>query len=64
MKPVHYHLSLFNLQLGDSWGYSGKVTIDTKVSESVSQVVLNVKAIDIQAAEINAKDCKGPTAQM
>jgi Ras-related protein Rab-1A len=49
-------LSLFNLQLEGSWGYNGKVTIDTKILEATSQIVLNAKAIKIQTAEITAKD--------
>ncbi|WEW56333.1 hypothetical protein PRK78_001776 [Emydomyces testavorans] len=55
-KPCHYNISLYNLQLGNSWGYSGTVKIDTKITRPTSEVVLNVKAIDVQTAEITSKD--------
>lgn len=58
VKPTHYDISLFNLQLSGSWGYDGKVKIDTKIVEPTSEVVLNVKAVEVQGAEIALKDGK------
>lgn len=55
-KPVHYHVSLFNLELGGSWSYNGVVKIDIRVISSIKEIVLNAKEIDIQAAEIYVKN--------
>lgn len=49
-------MSLFDLQLGGSWGYNGVVKIAAKVNRPTNEVVLNVKEIDIQAAEAIGQD--------
>lgn len=60
-KPVHYNLSLYDLNFGGSWGYKGIVKIDTKITRPTTEIELNVKAIDIQSAEITNKDGSGST---
>ncbi|EAS30841.3 aminopeptidase 2 [Coccidioides immitis RS] len=55
-KPSHYTISLYNLQLGGSWGYNGTVKIDTRITRPTSEIVLNVKAIEVQTAKITSKD--------
>ncbi|EEP79230.1 GTP-binding protein ypt1 [Uncinocarpus reesii 1704] len=55
-KPSNYAISLYNLQLGGSWGYNGNVKIDIKVARPTSELVLNVKAIDVQTAKAISKD--------
>ncbi|KAJ5874451.1 Small GTPase superfamily [Penicillium soppii] len=55
-KPINYHVSLFDLQLGGSWGYKGALKIDLKVTRATSEIVLNSKEIKIQNAEILSKD--------
>ncbi|KAL4959890.1 M1 family metallopeptidase [Aspergillus stella-maris] len=52
VKPNHYGISLFDLQLGGSWGYKGIVKISSKVSSTTKEVVLNSKEIQVQDAEI------------
>lgn len=58
-KPVHYDLSLYDLNFGDNWGYKGIVKIDTKITRPTTEIELNVKAIDIQSAELSSKDGSG-----
>lgn len=55
-KPINYHLSLFDLQLEGSWGYKGLLKIDTKITRSANEIVLNAKDIDVQDAVIFGKD--------
>ncbi|KAJ9288246.1 hypothetical protein DTO280E4_6045 [Paecilomyces variotii] len=55
-KPIHYDLSLFDLEFGGSWSYKGVVKIDLDVTKPTKQIVLNSKEIDVQSAEILAKD--------
>ncbi|KAJ5263707.1 hypothetical protein N7478_011312 [Penicillium angulare] len=55
-KPINYHVSLFDLQLGDAWGYKGLLKIDTKVTRATKEIVLNSKEIEVQNAEVLAKD--------
>ena len=51
IKPTHYHVSLFDLQLGGSWEYKGIVKIDIQVAEPTKELVLNAKEIQVQNAE-------------
>ncbi|OJJ44851.1 hypothetical protein ASPZODRAFT_134244 [Penicilliopsis zonata CBS 506.65] len=56
VKPLHYGVSLFDLQLGGSWGYKGIVKVDAKVVRPTREIVLNAKEIEIQKAEVLSKD--------
>ena len=56
VKPSHYGISLFDLQLGESWAYKGIVKINSKVSGPTKEVVLNSKEIEVQHAELLAAD--------
>ncbi|CAL5872260.1 uncharacterized protein PFLUO_LOCUS6521 [Penicillium psychrofluorescens] len=55
-KPVNYHVSLFDLQLGGSWGYKGLVNVDAKVARPTNEIVLNAKELEVQHAEVLGKD--------
>ncbi|KAL4894644.1 peptidase family M1-domain-containing protein [Aspergillus ambiguus] len=55
-KPVHYHVSLFDLQMGGSWTYNGLVKVDLSVKRPTKELVLNSKEIEIQTAEVLSKD--------
>ncbi|CAG7981479.1 unnamed protein product [Penicillium olsonii] len=55
-KPINYHVSLFDLQLGGSWGYKGTLKIDLQVTRATTEIVLNSKEINVQNAEILDKD--------
>lgn len=55
-KPINYHVSLFDLQLGGSWEYKGIVKVDAKVTRSTKEIVLNSKDIVVQSAEVLGKD--------
>lgn len=56
VKPSHYGISLFDLQLGESWAYRGIVKINSKVSGPTTDVILNSKEIEVQHAELIAAD--------
>ncbi|KAI9372391.1 peptidase family M1-domain-containing protein [Aspergillus egyptiacus] len=56
VKPTHYAISLFDLQLGGSWGYKGTVKISSKVNSPTKEVVLNSKEIEVQHAEVLGTD--------
>ncbi|KAJ5722092.1 Alanine/arginine aminopeptidase [Penicillium malachiteum] len=55
-KPINYHVSLFDLQLGGSWGYKGLLKIDTKITRATKEIVLNSKEIEVQDAVVFGKD--------
>ncbi|KAJ6004839.1 Alanine/arginine aminopeptidase [Penicillium herquei] len=55
-KPINYHVSLFDLQLGGSWGYKGLLKIDTKITRATKEIVLNAKEIEVQDAVVFGKD--------
>lgn len=56
MKPNHYDISLFDLELGGAWKYKGIVKIDTKIVKPTKEIVLNVKEIEVQNVEISAEN--------
>ncbi|PWY86328.1 aminopeptidase B [Aspergillus sclerotioniger CBS 115572] len=56
VKPVHYNVSLFDLQLGGAWGYKGVVRIDSKITRPTREIVINSKEIEVQDAEVHGKD--------
>lgn len=58
IKPINYSLSLFDLEFGGKWGYSGLVKIDSKVAESTAEIVINTKELEIQGAEVFGGDGK------
>ncbi|EED15112.1 aminopeptidase, putative [Talaromyces stipitatus ATCC 10500] len=54
VKPKRYDISLYNLQLGGSWGYNGTVKIDVKASKPTKEIVLNTKEVSVEKAEVQA----------
>ncbi|KAL4737078.1 peptidase family M1-domain-containing protein [Aspergillus similis] len=56
VKPAHYDISLFDLQLGGSWSYKGIVNITSKVNSPTREVVLNAKEIEVHHAKVLGRD--------
>lgn len=54
VKPKVYDISLYDLELGGSWSYNGRVKIDASVTKATKEVVLNSKEITVQKAEVQA----------
>ncbi|KAK4580351.1 hypothetical protein LTR86_000554 [Recurvomyces mirabilis] len=52
VKPVHYAISLFDLQFGGDWKYSGKVDIDLEVKNSTKSITLNTLNVEVHSAEV------------
>ncbi|KAF3184457.1 hypothetical protein TWF788_005162 [Orbilia oligospora] len=49
VKPIHYDLSIFNLD-NKAFTYSGTVTVDVKVTQEISAISINVKELgDLKA---------------
>jgi hypothetical protein len=42
--------------LGGSWNYTGTVKIDVKVVKPTKEIVLNIKEVEVQNAEISARN--------
>ncbi|KAG9244597.1 aminopeptidase-like protein [Calycina marina] len=51
IKPTNYDLSLYDIELGGAFQYSGTVTIKASVIKSTREVVLNANELVISAAE-------------
>jgi aminopeptidase N len=58
IKPINYNLSLFDLQFGGKWGYTGLVRIDSKITELTEEIVINTKELEIHSAEVFGGDGK------
>ncbi|PYH42793.1 M1 family metallopeptidase [Aspergillus saccharolyticus JOP 1030-1] len=54
--PVHYDVSLFDLQLSGSWGYNGIVKVNGRVTRPTKEIVLNSKEIDVKKVEVYGED--------
>jgi aminopeptidase N len=58
IKPSNYNLSLFDLELGGSWTYQGKVDIDVEVKRETKEIVLNTHHLKVHSAEISTNQGK------
>ena len=58
IKPTNYNLSLFDLELGGSWTYQGKVDIDVEVKRETKDIVLNTHQLKIHGADISTAQGK------
>lgn len=56
LKPKHYDLSLFDLELEGSWGYKGTVKIEATVVRPTKEIVLNTNDISVGDVEVQAAD--------
>jgi len=52
VKPVHYAISLYDLELGGAYSYQGTVSIDIKIEKSTKEVILNSHHLKIYSAEV------------
>ena len=58
VKPVHYHISLFDIEFQEPFSYKGIVDIDLKVLKPVQEIVLNAHQLTIDGAELVTGDGK------
>jgi hypothetical protein len=56
LKPTHYDVSLFDLELGGSWTYKGTVKIEATVVKPTKKIVLNTNDISVGEVEVQAAD--------
>jgi aminopeptidase N len=52
VKPVHYGLSLYDIELGGAFSFQGTVKITAKVMKSTKMVVLNSHQLKIHDSEV------------
>ena len=58
VKPVHYDISLWDLEFGGDWKYKGLVKIDTRIVKATKEIVLNAKELEIQGAKLWTAEAK------
>ncbi|KAG9712971.1 hypothetical protein KCU73_g16677, partial [Aureobasidium melanogenum] len=58
VKPSNYAISLFDLELGGSWTYQGKVDIDVEVKQETKEITLNTHQLKVQSAQISTEQGK------
>ena len=58
VKPVHYDLSIHDLELGGSFTYQGTVSIQAKIVRSTNEIVLNSHQLKIHSAEVTVEQAK------
>ncbi|KAI9846194.1 MAG: hypothetical protein M1837_004308 [Sclerophora amabilis] len=58
IKPTHYDISLYDLELGGAFSYQGTVAIDIAIKKSTKEVVLNAHELKIHSGEIQVEHSK------
>jgi aminopeptidase N len=58
VKPIHYDLSLYDIELGGAFSFQGRVEITAKVLESTKSVVLNSHQLKIHDSEVRVEQAK------
>ncbi|KAH7024576.1 glutamyl aminopeptidase [Microdochium trichocladiopsis] len=53
VTPTHYSLAIRNIQWGDSWKYSGQVTIAATINEPTSRIILHAEGLRVEKADIS-----------
>ncbi len=52
VKPTHYAIDLFDLELGGGFSFGGMVRIEVNVSKPVKEITLNAHQLSIVSAEV------------
>jgi aminopeptidase N len=58
IKPIHYDISIFDLELGGNFSYKGTVSILSQVIKSSNAIVLNSHQLEIHSAEVQSSHGK------
>jgi aminopeptidase N len=58
VKPVHYDLSLYDIELGGAFSFQGTVKITTKVLKNTKSIVLNSHQLKIHDSEVLVEQSK------
>src|ERR1700733_534833 len=58
VKPVHYDLSIYDIELGGAFGFKGTVKITAKILKSTKSVVLNSLQLKIHDSEVLVEQSK------
>ncbi|KAL9596173.1 MAG: hypothetical protein Q9179_004710 [Wetmoreana sp. 5 TL-2023] len=62
VKPIHYDLSLHDLELGGSFGYKGTVKIELQVKVPVTEITVNAYQLEIHDAHVSTRDADSQKA--
>ncbi|KAI9751476.1 MAG: hypothetical protein M4579_006048 [Chaenotheca gracillima] len=52
VKPLHYAISLHDLELGGAFAYQGNVSIDIGIEKSTPRIVLNAEQLKLHSAKV------------
>jgi aminopeptidase N len=52
VKPIHYTLELFDLELGGAFTYQGTVRIQVNINKAVEEITLNTHQLNVSSAGI------------
>lgn len=58
IKPIHYDISIYDIELGGSFSYQGTVSIISQVVTSSREIVLNSHQLRIHSAEVHLPHIK------
>ena len=52
VKPVHYDLSIHDLELGGEFSFQGELKIDLEIQKATKEVVINAHQLKLHSAMI------------
>lgn len=55
VKPKHYDISLYDIELGGKFTYQGKVTIDLKITQPIKELSVNAIQLKLFSASLGGK---------
>jgi aminopeptidase N len=58
VKPLHYDLSIYDLEHANAFSYQGTVSILAKITQITNEIVLNAHQLTISAAEVSVEQAK------
>ena len=62
VKPIHYDLSLYELELGGNFTFQGTVKIQVEIKEPTREITLNAIAIKVHEAYVSLSEY-GPSGR-
>ncbi|KAH8656940.1 aminopeptidase-like protein [Tricladium varicosporioides] len=52
IRPAHYDISIYDIELGGAFSYQGTVKISAKIAKGVREIVLNTHQLKIHTAKV------------
>lgn len=62
VKPINYAISIYDIELGGTFGYQGTVSVTAKILRATKEIVLNAIDLVLHTAEVQVESAKTQTS--